>query len=541
MSNNDQSSGNSSSWRDLSPGIIAEYLSESEFSGILRKRFAIPPNHMGILIRDGLIVDAFEGGHFEVGGIWETLKSLLGGKHAFRFLLVDTKPFQHERLLLATTKDHQQVVGHLVLDLQIDPRVPANVLGLMENQSSLTADRVYSRLKTHLETRVLERDLHGHDAGELRGNTGLQDRLQGELSREVERLVGDLGLMLRSATLQWARTEEEERAMRRRRVELEEEDARFDYEISKKAFERHLEFSTFKIEAEIDAGIARSEAEIELALLLENNKLAISDARHSGQRAEELRDLAHQIELARQRRMDARQAQLDDATTDVQRRRLELEMHGLEAEFEVERRRQDLDIRRLEEQHARDRQIGDLDVATRGWELQRLKLEGMQSIELARDRERHTLDSERERQIHEAQLARLKQEQSAEIEKMKLQGAMSPDQLLAIQAGLSPDVARIFAERARADGASAAEKESVLRELADMTRRVGDDTADRIQSVVDAAFAMRAGHSAGQPKNSGAHADSKEDSSLRVRCAQCQHSVTVHDRFCSVCGKQLRG
>ena len=40
----------------------------------------------------------------------------------------------------------------------------------------------------------------------------------------------------------------------------------------------------------------------------------------------------------------------------------------------------------------------------------------------------------------------------AEIEKLRLQAAMTPDQLLAIQAGLSPEVARVFAERARSEG-----------------------------------------------------------------------------------------
>ena len=139
-----------SNWHVLPQGTIADYLDEAEFRGVLQKKFAVPPDHLGILIRDGQLVDAFEGGHFTVGGVWESLKSLIGGKHAFRFLIADTKPFRHEALLSATTKDHQEVTGHLTLELQIDARKPADLLGLLEGRSTLTPGHVYDLSLIHI-------------------------------------------------------------------------------------------------------------------------------------------------------------------------------------------------------------------------------------------------------------------------------------------------------------------------------------------------------------------------------------------------------
>ena len=108
--------------------------------------------------------------------------------------------------------------------------------------------------------------------------------------------------------------------------------------------------------------------------------------------------------------------------------------------------------------------------------------------EVNKDREKHALDSDRQRQEHEAQIAKMQQEQYGELEKLKLQSQMTPDQLLAVQAGLSPEVAKAFAARADAEGTHAKEKEAILREMVDLAKQSGADSADRIQDVVNTAF-----------------------------------------------------
>ncbi len=535
-----------SKWRVLPQGTIAEYLDESEFRGILQKTFAVPPDHLGVLIRDGELVDAFDGGNFSVGGLWEGLKSLLGGKHAFRFLIADTKPFRHEALLTAATKDHQEVTGHLALELQIDSRKPADVLGLLEGRSTLTPGHVYDRLAAHLQTRVVERELIGHDASDLRGNAGLQDRLQAELCREVERLIGDLGVTLRSATLSWAQTDEEAMALRHKQAELAEKDAQFEHELAMNALKRERAATTFALQAELQEDAARSDAETELQMLLQSNKLKLSDARNDAERAEELRELGHQAEVARKKRIEARQAQLDAATTDVERRKLELEIKRMDSDFELERRRQEMDLKQLEAKHARDNQLGDLDVAGNGWELQKRKLEGMQQLQLDKDREKHHLDSHRQRQDHEAQIAKMQQEQYGELETLKLQSQMTPDQLLAVQAGLSPEVAKVFAARAGAEGTHTQEKEAILREMVEMAKQGGTDTADRIQAVMNTAFDKVAPGGGVTPPAAasagpGAPAGAAGQTAAEItECPSCHHKVPVSDRFCKVCGKQMR-
>ena len=531
-----------SNWRVLPQGTIAEYLDESEFQGLCKKQFAMPPDHLGILIRDGQLVDAFEGGNFSVGGLWESMKSLVVGKHAFRFLIADTKPFRHEALVAATTKDHQEVTGHLTLEMQIDARKPADILGLLEGRQTLAPNHVYDRFSAHLQTRVIEREILTHDAAELRGNNGLQDRLQAELYREVERLAGDLGLSMRSATITWAQTEEEQMALRHKLAELAERDAEFEHAVAMNALKRERAATTFAVQAELREGADQSDAETELAMLVQANKLKISDARSDAERAAELRDLSHQAEISRRKRVEARQTQLDNASTDVERRKLELALKRLESDFEIERRRQEMDLKQLEAKHARDNQMGDLDVAGNAWELQKRKLEGMQQLQLDKDREKHALDSDRQRQDHESQIAKMQQEQYGELEKLKLQSQMTPDQLLAVQAGLSPEVAKIFAERASAEGTHNKDKEAILREMVDLAKQGGADSADRIQAVVNTAFDKVSPGTQPTPPAAGAAppAGQPAASAETTECPACRHKVPFADRFCKVCGHQMR-
>jgi hypothetical protein len=332
-------------------------------------------------------------------------------------------------------------------------------------------------------------------------------------------------------------------ALRHKRTEFAEKDAKFEHEVAMNALKRERAGTTFAMQAELQEDAARSDAETELALLMQNNQLKLSDARNGAERAEELRDLGHHAEVARKKRIEARQAQLDTATTDVERRKLELDLKRMDSDFDLERRRSEMDLKQLEALHGRDNQQGDLKVADSAWELQKKKLEGMQQLQLDKDREKHALDSDRQRQDHEAQIAKAQQEQYGELEKLKLQTQMTPDQLLAVQAGLSPEVAKIFSERAGAEGTHAAEKEAILREMVDMAKQGGTDTADRVQAVVNTAFdkVTLGGGSPPAPSSQAAKDGSTHPTGDTSECPSCHHKVPIADRFCNVCGKKMRG
>jgi hypothetical protein len=111
-----------------------------------------------------------------------------------------------------------------------------------------------------------------------------------------------------------------------------------------------------------------------------------------------------------------------------------------------------------------------------------------------------------------------------------------------VQAGLSPEVAKIFSERAGAEGTHAAEKEAILREMVDMAKQGGTDTADRVQAVVNTAFdKVNPGGATPPAAGSGATAPGTAAAGGETECPSCHHQVPLADRFCKVCGKPMRG
>ena len=163
-------------WKIHGGETLAAYLPETELRGILEKRIAVPPDHAALLIRDGALVDALIGAQFSVGGLWQSLKGLIGGPHALRLLVADLKPFPVLVPLEGFTMDHVEIEAELAFELQLNPEKPTDIMGLVRDGRSVTRTDVFERVRPHLQERVLFHELVQHDAEHLRANR-LYDRL----------------------------------------------------------------------------------------------------------------------------------------------------------------------------------------------------------------------------------------------------------------------------------------------------------------------------------------------------------------------------
>ena len=61
------------------PRLLAEFIAPAEMKTFFEKRFEVPPDHLGLLMRNGQFVQAYRGAHFSVGGVWHQMKGLIGG------------------------------------------------------------------------------------------------------------------------------------------------------------------------------------------------------------------------------------------------------------------------------------------------------------------------------------------------------------------------------------------------------------------------------------------------------------------------------
>ena len=138
------------------PQYLAEFIGADEIKTFFEQRYEVPPDHLGLLMRNGQFVQAYKGAHFSVGGLFHQLKGLIGGSSSVSIMIADLKTFQNFYKVVARTKDKVDIDGEVVLDLQINPDKPQNIIGMMDGRRSLSKADAAARLKSHAWERVFE-------------------------------------------------------------------------------------------------------------------------------------------------------------------------------------------------------------------------------------------------------------------------------------------------------------------------------------------------------------------------------------------------
>jgi hypothetical protein len=489
---------------------------------------------VALLIRDGRLVQTFSGAHFSVGGLWQKFKNLIGGEHAVRLLVADLKPFPVAGNIEDLSRDRVPVAASALIEFQLDPEKLQNILGLMQGREALTRQDLYQRLIPHLRDRVFASVLNQVDAAEIRGNLRLQDKLQSDIMLEVERLFGDLGLMVRAASVTWALNDEERAAMEERDRAREQERLDREFARRKRELERENEAREFVVRSDLAAETLKAASEDELKYLFLKQELVFADARDQGLRQQQLNKLNHEIELLNVERRATYAKALEDADNAVEQARLRKRLTEVELEIEEMQTLQRLKLERLKEEQ-------NLDLAQRARRQQFEAMQGLNELELDGESRRRGMEREDRLSDHQMALERGRLESERELARLKAQGGMTPEQILAVNAGLSPEVARIFAERARTEGLGADTQQALLRDMLELskTNHASSDQQARffyekgIQGVV---AASQGGTGAGGADAAPVSAPETGE----AECCACHRDIPTSDRFCRFCGHQMR-
>jgi hypothetical protein len=515
--------------------VLAEFIRQEEFRGIFEKRIGVPPDHMALLIRNGQFVDAFIGGHFSFGGIIHRLRGLVGGSHHIGMILADLKTFQLKLPIRAITKDHVEVVGVASIDLQINPERPQDIVGLMSARKILAKSEVLDRLKPHLSDRVLEAALSRVNAAEIRGNEGLQNKIQADVLHIVERVAGDLGLLIRAVSIEWAVNEVEREKMDAATAErlMDQMDAKFD--MMKRDMARQKEGYELQIKTNVDLKKLEGASEAEIAQMVLNNELAFIDAREAGQHAQELKALHREIEKLEIERSVQLKNSLGDADhvidlteRQARLRTMERQIQQLDAELQRQIKVADA-MAEIEVQNARNTSS-----TTHIKSLQQIEQEAAQA---EADRQEAALSNQTRRRIDESKA--VAGNKTAEISAF---AGMSPEQILAVQAGFSGEVAKVLAEQARSQGQSSAQSMALMREMVEQANRAQVQSTDQARAMFDMGMKGAVGVAAGAGGRAAPAAEAEKvgGGKDKIECPKCHQENDLKMRFCTNCGAQLR-
>jgi len=543
------------------PNLLAEFVRESEFKTFFEKRFAAPPDLAALLFRDGAFIDAFKGTQFSVGGLWERIKGLIGGSHHYAIMLADLKPFQVQFAVKGVSKDMVEIAGTATLELQLNPDKPANILGLMSGVSrqqtvrdtgelpttgrkALSRFDVLERIEPQFRDRVFEHVIGRHNAEEIRGNRGLQDQIQGDMMTEAERICGDLGLMVRNGSIQWAMNAVEREQLAK--AEIERQQAMLDYqlELMKREVARQGDAATVRIESQVDLTKLQQASADELAHMVLNSEVAFIDAREAAARRQEAEALSHEISILRNERAGRFENELAEAGQLVDLTREKARLRVVEREIEALDRRHSAELRKLDaftDVEIDDVQVGSKQRQTSDWNrIARENLAGVNAIE------QDSKDREADRGIKvsaadtQNRISIMDAEARSRVDQLGAAAGMTPEQIMAITASYSESAAAAKIEEAKARAVSGEQMMDVVRQMSDEIRQERALSREHEHRMLETGMKGATGVAYGAGGSGATPATDGTPASDTVECPKCGKTLSAKANFCGGCGNQMR-
>lgn len=542
------------------PNLLAEFVREAEFKTFFEKRFAAPPDLAALLFKNGQLIDSFAGAHFSVGGLANAIKGVVGGSTHIAIMLADLKPFSVNMSFQGVSRDNVEVGGLCTFELQLNPDKPSNILGLMRGvarnergsekeselpgRKALTTLDILERLAPHVSDRVLEAVISRTDAGDMRGNTGLQDKIQADMMQEAERVLGDLGVLVRAVSVEWALNSVEMEAFKRAQIDRDQEALDYQLQLLKREMSREAEATQFKLESSADLAKIQAATDDELAHMVLDSEVRFVDAREAVTRRHEMEALAHEVEVLRTERAAKVEIEIADAghlidlTREAARlRKIEIEIEELDARHVQNLKKMGV-MTDLELNERRQRM--ELDIARLAQEQAARNLETMMKLEAAGDdrtAQRGILVSKSDT---ENKVALMKAEADARTAQLMAGSKMTPEQILAINAGLSPQVAEVLKEQARAQAGNSQESMEIMRELIKGASEERAVSRQHELDILKAGMTGATGVAHGAGGKTGTTPESFAENAANVDCPKCGRSLPAKANFCTGCGHKMR-
>ncbi|MEP3050450.1 MAG: hypothetical protein ABJP48_03465 [Erythrobacter sp.] len=543
------------------PNMLAEFVRQSELKAFFEKRFAAPADLGSVLFRDGAIIDGYKGTQFSIGGFWENVRSVVGGSHHYEILLLDLKPFQAVIPVQSLSKDNVEIVGEATFELQLNPDKPTNVLGLMRGVSrnetddvakdgspvskgrkALTVMDVVDRLEPQFRERIFGAVLARHNAEEIRGNRGLQDQIQADMMKEAERLLGDLGVMVRNATTNWATNEAERQAFERARIERDEKMKDFQLDLLKRQVSREADATSFVLTSQLDQTTLKHANEDKLRMMVLDSEVEFVDARENHARRQEFEALQHEAKIILSENETKTQIALGEIKDETVKakaqktlREAQFDLKKFENEFKRQEQKLESDFVRRESRADQDLAI---DSAKSGAKVsgikhdeERRQAEDWQRIALEKLEAMNRLEVDKESGLADIEIRKSEADTQGQVDKILAAGGLTGEQLSEVMPGLSKEAADVAIARANADGQNSADLLAMAREMMSESR---EHEHRMVETGMQGGVGMAAGLGGKEPASGGG------SQATTVECANCKTVNSAKAKFCKACGHQLR-
>jgi SPFH domain/Band 7 family protein/double zinc ribbon protein len=406
-----------------------------------------------------------------------------------------------------------------------------------------------------------------HTADELFRDPNIRDEIEAALRETLTQTLSRIGMQLVQVRFISFGGEAYE-ALRQERGELRVEEQQADIQADRYRLAQRMRealtqerMDEFKTEQDFEGFVRQVEHELGLKNVLREDemdrlkerlrfdrdregilrRIEIQGIEDDNRRERAWKELLEQERHRDEQQQRELQRDLGRAQNDAEKRKIELELQRLE---HAEDMRQAEDGQRLLSQQNRM----ELDRAREEQEMEIGKARSEQEIEAQRLEARSKATAEALLSIVDGPAA----DRIAQLEELRRKEGMSPEQILALTAGTSPEAARTLAKKYEAEGQLSSEKAELLeRQMADQ-RQMAEDHANRLERLMQisleqmgsvAGTRARPGEAARQTVVAGAggprpvviNSDASPEGS---RCRYCGGALEPGGTFCPECGKK---
>jgi hypothetical protein len=545
------------------PDVFAARLDGSDMDSLVGRRLVVEPGCRAMIFQSGKYLGVLSPGIHTSETLLHRINPFAADVPSSAILVEDGDVEVRLAYARLATQDYQDATASLSALIRIKDPEPF-VTQLLRGRNQMATEELREWLSDEIRT-IVASYVNGRRAKDFAPDTAIRKQIEDELHLEMNQSLARCGLeLVRVRFVDFScPTYEAEIRKAGARLDLAEEQLALKERAGKIGdLARQLEnkdfIGRFQSRRDLEDYVAQVEHETGLKGLLRRDEAAAGLADFD------------KNELARRQTLERVKFELE-----LENRRLEAKLRGEIVEEDFQRQAH-LDRMRLEQQLANDRLQY---LAEREKELQRVRdgldqklagaktqaeiaaiereqdkadaelglmlLEKTKEVQRREERERVMLELEAEERRSRLAMERDRAGAEIRLAEMKAKGAMSPEQLLALVAGESPEAARALAEKFKAEGSSKEDQIATLRDF--LARQDGQrrEEADRIERMAGRAMeqlgaAAQAG--AARPETAAYLAGQPVGFGIPRKvlvCPKCETENLVGSKFCQFCGEKL--
>jgi hypothetical protein len=540
---------------------FAVRVEDCDVKGFLTKGLVVEHGTRGLLFQKGRFCGYIEPGKYDTNGLLKKVNHF-NQTTPTAVVLMDVGDVEvHLEAIKLNSREHLEVDAIFKTVVQLkDPE--AFYVNAFKGRNHLTIGYVGGSIADELRA-ALQTYVGAHSVEDLYNNTDLRAEVERQMQLQLEPILERIGLeVVQVRFVEFFCPAYD--PIREQQSELFLDTKKADVDVDRLKLTQRLrrELTTEKMDK------FKTEADFENFVRQTEHELGLKDVI----RADEMDRLKRQFAHDRNVEILTRQIEIQGIRDEAERNRL---FEELEAKIERFRKKRDAERedRTLEADTDRTIRAGDhgqdmteamdaLHLRKEVEDVEHLKDSREQQLELERLRGEQQVEAERLKARSQASVEALMSilddagaDKLAEIEKLRIHQNLSPDQIIAMTAADSPQVAQALAEKYKAEASMSEERFQQMEAFMAQQQATATDSANRMERILNVSLqqmGLTASTRAQAPNSSqtvvtpvgGAGGGTPiivnpQTPEAETVCSKCKTRIPADSQFCPDCGKKL--